>query len=241
MKKKTRNATKLRGAFTLFELLVTIAIIAVLAALIFPLAQNSIGKGQQSACLGNMSKISGWIMAYVADHDGAYPPSNDCACYSYGPMGGAPNRYCWDEKMVIEGIMTRNDLQTTRHGCPTSGKILTQGCYGFNFEQLGNENTGFPQLPRIASPQQPSETVMLMENFPGGNGKGWSLLAYWQGQNQNAKQPTGHLGKVNVLWADGHATSISMKELYTHDPMNGVQTDPTGQVPPWYFARQKTR
>jgi prepilin-type N-terminal cleavage/methylation domain-containing protein/prepilin-type processing-associated H-X9-DG protein len=235
----TGSASNLRGGFTLVELLAAIAIIIILAALLFPLAQMAIGKSQQAICLGNMRTISGWIMAYTADRNGAYPPSNDCACYSYGPMGGAPSRYCWDEKMVIDGIITKADLKITRHGCPANGKILTQGCYGFNYEQLGNENTGFPQLPRIAAVEQPSKTVMLMDNFPGGNGKGWSLLPYWQGTDKKAKQPLGHLGNVNVVWADGHATTTTMKALYNHDPMNGVQTDPTGQLPPWYFARKK--
>ena len=237
----TRNKNNLRRAFTLLELLATIAIIAVLAGLLFPVVRTAIGKSQQSACLSNMRAISGLIIAYTAAHDGAYPPSNGCDCYSKGPMGRAPNGYCWDEKMVIDGIMTKGDLKITRQGCPTNAKKLTQGCYGFNYEQLGNENTAFPQLPRILAPEQPSQTVMLMDNFPGGNGKGWSLLPYWQGKDQKAKQPLGHLGSVNVLWADGHATSTTMKDLYTHNPMDGVQTDPTGQVPPWYFARQKTQ
>ena len=228
-------------AFTLVELLIVIAIIGVLAALLFPFARNINEKSKQATCLANMRAISGWVMTYSAENNGAYPPTNGCACYSYGPMGGAPNSYCWDEKMVIDGIMTKADLEITRYGCAKNGKVLTQGCYGFNYEQLGNTNTDFQQVPRVMSVEAPSQTVMLMDNFPGGNGKGWSLLPYWQGTDKKAKQPLGHLGNVNVLWADGHATTTTMRDLYTHDPMNGVQTDPTGQVPPWYFARKKTR
>jgi prepilin-type N-terminal cleavage/methylation domain-containing protein/prepilin-type processing-associated H-X9-DG protein len=228
-------------AFTLVELLIVIAIIGVLAALLFPLARNMIEKGKQASCLANMRSISGWIMTYTVENSGAYPPTNDCACYSYGPMGGAPSKYCWDEKMVIDGIMTKTDLEITRHGCAKNGKLLTQGCYGFNYEQLGNKNTEFQQIPRMMAVEDPSQTVMLMDNFPGGNGKGWSLLPYWQGKDKGAKQPLGHRGTVNVLWADGHLTTTKMKDLYTHDPMNGIQTDPTGQLPPWYFARKKTR
>jgi prepilin-type N-terminal cleavage/methylation domain-containing protein len=49
-----------RRAFTLIELLTVIAIMAILAALLFPVFASAREKARQASCLSNMRQISLW-------------------------------------------------------------------------------------------------------------------------------------------------------------------------------------
>jgi prepilin-type N-terminal cleavage/methylation domain-containing protein len=65
--------TKRRG-FSLIEMLVVMAIIAILAGLIFPLATTMREKGNQSACISNLQSVGQALKLYRLD-ERAYPPA----------------------------------------------------------------------------------------------------------------------------------------------------------------------
>ena len=60
-------------AFTLLELLVVMAIIALLAALMLPSLASAREKGWQAACLSNLHQMGLAIQAYASDNDGKIP------------------------------------------------------------------------------------------------------------------------------------------------------------------------
>lgn len=70
-----------RRAFTLVELLIVIAIIAVLAALMFPAVTMAVEKGRRSNCRGNIRQIGVALTLYAADHNGWYVLRNEPASY----------------------------------------------------------------------------------------------------------------------------------------------------------------
>jgi prepilin-type N-terminal cleavage/methylation domain-containing protein len=63
-------------AFTLVELLVVVAIIAMLASLLMPAIQSGIQKAKGTKCSGNLRQIGIAVLQYVADPDNGhhYPP-----------------------------------------------------------------------------------------------------------------------------------------------------------------------
>jgi prepilin-type N-terminal cleavage/methylation domain-containing protein len=61
------------SAFTLVELIVVIAAIAVLASIFLPLADRASRLARQLRCANNMQQISQAVFAYAADHGGNFP------------------------------------------------------------------------------------------------------------------------------------------------------------------------
>lgn len=69
-----RNASCDRG-FTLIELLTVIAIISILAAILFPLAGTVQEQARQSDCMSKMHQLYVGVNVYKEDENGAYPPA----------------------------------------------------------------------------------------------------------------------------------------------------------------------
>ena len=73
-KRFSSSSTPLRlPGFTLTELLVVLGIVAVLAAILFPVIASSRRKAQDATCVQNLRQISQALIMYVGDYDGAYP------------------------------------------------------------------------------------------------------------------------------------------------------------------------
>jgi type II secretion system protein G len=81
----------MRRGFTLLELLIVIAIIAILAAILVPNMLHARAQAQTASCEGNMKQIATALEMYATDHSGQYPAASgpvDAALF-----GGAGNPY----------------------------------------------------------------------------------------------------------------------------------------------------
>ncbi len=70
----TRGRDGKRSGFTLIEMLIVIAIIAVIAAILFPVFQKVRENARAAACLSNYHQIGLAIHEYAGDNDGETPP-----------------------------------------------------------------------------------------------------------------------------------------------------------------------
>lgn len=61
------------GAFTLIEVLIVIAIICILAALLFPALSSAKSKGKQIGCLNNLKQLALGFQMYAADNEARLP------------------------------------------------------------------------------------------------------------------------------------------------------------------------
>ena len=66
-----------KRAFTLMELLIVIAMIAVLAALLFPVFLSVRAKGRQTACLSNLEQLGLAFSLYAHDNDDQFAYGGD--------------------------------------------------------------------------------------------------------------------------------------------------------------------
>lgn len=69
--------TAKRKGFTLLELLVVVAIIALLAAVLFPVFSRAREKGRQTACFSNLRQVGLAFALYTDDSDGLMPDRRD--------------------------------------------------------------------------------------------------------------------------------------------------------------------
>ncbi len=90
---RTRHtAFTFQTAFTLVELLVTVFVIALLAAILFPVFARAREKARATGCLSKYHQIGLAVQQYASDFDGFTPPNggsfagliSDCAPYAKG-------------------------------------------------------------------------------------------------------------------------------------------------------------
>ena len=66
-----------QSGFTFMELLLVGALIAILAAILFPVFSQAQKKGQAAACLSNLQQMSIALQLYAQDHFGHFPPEDN--------------------------------------------------------------------------------------------------------------------------------------------------------------------
>lgn len=80
--------TNHRSAFTLTELVVAIAVLAILAGLLFPVLGKVRERSHANTCAANLKQIGLALQNYAHDHQGGYPPirplndNSDCSLWA---------------------------------------------------------------------------------------------------------------------------------------------------------------
>ena len=85
----------LRAAFTLLELLVTIALIALLAALLTPALSKSWAAAQERACASNLRSWGQAFVLYASDHGGYLPHPDGPEREDKSSGVGQPHEHCY--------------------------------------------------------------------------------------------------------------------------------------------------
>ncbi len=80
-------SARLKRGFTLIEMLVVIAILALLISLVVPVVSNSLKKGRELGCLSNLRQLGQALVMYASDHNSQLPRYQDSNGY-------------WDEKLA---------------------------------------------------------------------------------------------------------------------------------------------
>jgi prepilin-type N-terminal cleavage/methylation domain-containing protein/prepilin-type processing-associated H-X9-DG protein len=68
-------AARGRSGFTLIELLVVVTIIAIVAAIMFPVVAKVKQRAQIAECLSNMKQVGSALRVYVDEYNGKFPPA----------------------------------------------------------------------------------------------------------------------------------------------------------------------
>ena len=215
--------------FTLVELLVVLGIIAVLAALAFPMASQMINKSRTAKCGHNVSTLIRAIHTYAADNNGNLP-------YSYSIDQNNPVGRWWHQDIMPylgyewDKIIPNPAAPFDRRAwlpdvfrCPADqywGKAFgVDPSYGINHSLTktiphGGHPVGTAQT-KMASVTSPSKMILLADS---GHAEEDGDVAWRIGKTQNSQAPRArHDGYGTVGWLDGHVSLESaarLKELH---------------------------
>jgi prepilin-type N-terminal cleavage/methylation domain-containing protein/prepilin-type processing-associated H-X9-DG protein len=225
MRKKQKIQT-LNG-FTLIEMLVVIAIIALLAAIIVPSVSSSMHRARTARGMSNLRQIGQAFLLYANDHDGLLP-------FEQGPEG-VPETRTWHISIspYLDG-MTRNELEarTGRRplgvfACPNSDNLTRSGNYadyGMNIyinETHANQGGVQRRIYSIPSPERvilAGDSENVNRGLRPGHADGTALLDVRQGVRRDS---------ANILYVDGRVSTERRTEL-TDIQGNRMQQHPWG-------------
>ncbi len=211
--------TLARRGFTLVELLVAIGIIAVLAALLFPVFKNVSQRGKMTVCTNNMQQLGLAFQQYLLDHQQRYPGAGQFQKWgngghwvsgTNGAVSGAvavpeasslfklptPEEPSGGIADVEKGALYPYVKNAQVYVCPSStyGE-LTRLSYSMNCAIAG--------LNATVRMKQPTQVNLLIDEAYANDGFFFADDA--DGSTDAMAQ--NHLNTANILFCDGHIKS----------------------------------
>lgn len=120
-----------KKGFTLIELMIVIAIIAILAAILVPNFLRARAQGQFTQCQSNCKNIGTALEMYSTDNAGHYPSLTDSITPTY-------------LKIIPSCASAATDTYSGPYTSASNPDAYTFYCSGTNHATLG-VNTGYPQ------------------------------------------------------------------------------------------------
>jgi prepilin-type N-terminal cleavage/methylation domain-containing protein/prepilin-type processing-associated H-X9-DG protein len=203
--------TTRRAAFTLIELLTVIAIIAILAAILFPVFAKARAKGQETSCLNNMKQIDLGFLMYATDYDQRLPAAWDGG-NGNGQYGGwmyyttfastAPGNFDPSQGAVFPYIKNAQIFQ-----CPDDD-LEAGDSYAINSMMVPNTApTGCHMGISLVRIKRPANTLLLLEEAAPVT----TNDAYFNVAMDTCAYR--HLGDTVAAFADGHVKVLKPGDI----------------------------
>ena len=211
-----------RRGFTLVELLIVVAIIAILAALLLPVFHTARQKARAAACISNVKQLTHVLVMYTADYDDTLPLNH--FPYITGSASPLCNHSHWPYAAYSYHVSLEVFVCPDRPAWRSANSCLTGG-YQIN-EALVRDKAP----PTVeAAVTQPGDTLLLMDSYAGpycvdavvgpGGTPDTSMESVCSTLTQvivntcpasfdwadACKELKRHLGGINVAFYDGHA------------------------------------
>lgn len=243
-----------RGAaagFTLIEVLVVVAVMALLIAILLPSLERARQQARNTVCMSNLKQFAAAFMFYGQDHR-LQPPPNRLRAYPGAPVYGTPPLYqdsdWWYYRHMVARYIPPDKLTGTNSalfgvfGCPadpkTAGRSYSMNVFAGNFALDPPANTATPYGPAEMTPFNPFQIK---------GGYRYLLLGESQADHEDSKHrgvwatdyviglngPTyarfkdidfeKHRGRVNFLRADLSVTALRKDGVVRRDPVDAAR------------------
>ncbi|MCC5843714.1 MAG: prepilin-type N-terminal cleavage/methylation domain-containing protein [Verrucomicrobia bacterium] len=222
---KPRRKHKKSG-FTLIEMLVVIAIIALLAAIIFPSVSASMRRSKTTVGLSNLRQIGQAFQNYATENQGRFP-------FEIG-IAGAADRRTWHvaiapylDEFSLEDLNARIGQRPVGvFACPNSTNRTRSGNYadyGMNIYVNGSETEQEGRQRTVFQITNPERVILAGDstdcNRPLRPGSVDGLLDRRQGRNEDS---------ANILYVDGRVATERVDPLWLEVTGNRQQQHPWG-------------
>jgi prepilin-type N-terminal cleavage/methylation domain-containing protein len=216
-----------RKGFTLIELLVVVAIIVILAGILYPVFAATRRAAYNSVCLSNLKQIGLAVQMYTQDYDESFPTAcsqDDRITGRAQPLWPTPTPYLWE---VVAPYVKNAGVWR----CPAdrgykvpalalnfepSTYAKTGSSYQYN-TNLAWASTGFlgrrgSWLPlTVGAIQTPAETMVAAE--PEGTGYWHNSILAPVLMQRNAGNDTTNTYRFNQVSVDGHVQSFTLAQV----------------------------
>lgn len=212
-----RRAPEARAGFTLLELLVVTAIIAVLASMLLPAVTRVKESARTTQCLSQLRQIGFAVRLYAEENQDEFPRSQHSA-FAYGQL-------TWGRAVATqlsESAATWTNLLRGVYHCPSDRRTLPWS-YGQNvYFELSPDNDDYTGSPRtwrrVTTIPHPAETILQAET-PGGVDH--IMPHFWvTPQDATDLDARRHKGRSNYNFVDGHSEVREFRSTY--DPSQRV-------------------
>ncbi len=211
---------KTQPAFTLIELLVVVAIISILAAILFPVFTQAQEKARQTSCLSNLRQLGMAWQMYAQDYD-------EQACPSYYYSEDFATETAWDfilqwnrsPALSRNGLLGAYTRSGALHRCPSFsgnswGRPFTG--YAYNATYIGGDTFAGIAPAMLSAIADPAGTALFADGGYGHPVVGENYLrAPSDPLFRAGKVHFRHANNANVAWADGHAKAAGHAFLTT--------------------------
>lgn len=213
---RPRKANRRPLGFTLVELLVVVAVIAMLAALLLPALSRARESAQRAACQNNLRQLGIAFELYLEENRDTYPAAQD-------PVSVSPYYWLWmgrGWRRLLAEYVPGDKENPGVFFCPSdvrqkSVDVYERTSYAYSMafyhppehidsvdDYTATFRNPMPTVPqRAASVRNPSKKVLLGEWFANHDAfagdQGWFAWG----------------GKRNYLFADGHMEYLDSREL----------------------------
>lgn len=233
------NSKEVESGFTLIELIIVMAILALLAALLFPVFMRSKQKSLDTVNLQNLGQLGKGLILYAADNDDVIPTWWETA---FNATNGIPDlknpapKDVWDGKLVPyvgQGNSPEHEGDLDRSGVwhsPKAEEPTSVRSYGINqmavFRWKPGPKGEFQRMSyawrhlSMSSVTEPSRIISLGDGgregrlAPSINWDGWSDLYDKKLGYYRREAPWRYEGKASYLFFDGHAAYMDGHELF---------------------------
>lgn len=213
-----RSGPRRRG-FTLVELLIVTAIIAVLAALLFPVFAQARERARSATCLSHLRNLDTAMLMYAQDYDEHLP-------LAAAPTTVKPFFLAWHN--LIDPYVRNKQVwlcpssqipPTDADGTPTSH-------FGYNAYYLARLSLDFSSIGTTAAGvglgevASPAETVVLtdarasMANSRCGPDGKYLLPPSLAATDCWGRPSANHSGGCSIAWLDGHVRWMRPEQFY---------------------------